>query len=107
MATRLKLDDLFDLRGIDRRQFDEAHEDALSRDGKENLASLDAMLLKKPGQGGGDELGALLFLVGIKPQLRQPELKEGQRSAAADSKFGEFERAGAKIDRDDFMGGHE
>jgi hypothetical protein len=32
-------------------------------------------------------------------------VKKRQGSATADSKFGELERARAKIDRDDFMGG--
>ena len=73
-----------------------------------NFLALDPLVLEELGQGGRDELRAVFFLVGIEPEIGDAEAKEIQRAVLADSELSNLERAGAKIDRDDFgCGCHE
>ena len=64
--------------------------------------------LKSLASVGVMNLAALLLLVRVEAQFGHAEAKQGEGPAPADSEFGELERAGAKIDRDNFIGGsHE
>ncbi len=101
----LEFDHLLDLRGVDGRELDEAHEDALSGDGEEDFLFLDPVFLEELREGGGDEPGPFLFLVGIEADLGHTELEQRKSAPAGDAELGQLDGAGAQIDGYDFIGG--